>query len=95
MVESLRGHHGTRHAVRGQRLLDSTHDFVLPILAQQVGGNHVGIVRGPVRDAHGAELADHLFERDRPARRRVKQRVAFIGGGPLRARNEILAARLG
>ena len=82
-------------AVLLQRCCDPADDLRLLVLAERLGGDHVGIVRGPVADADLGVLADHLFEADRGSRvGRMEQRLALIRGGPLRAGDEILAARL-
>ena len=56
------------------------------------GGNHVGIVRGPIADADLAVFPDDFFESDLRPGGRVEQRVARIRGCPLRSGDEILAA---
>ena len=40
-------------------------------------------------------MPDHFFERHRRAGGRVEQRLAFVGGRPLRSADEVLAAHLG
>ena len=78
-----------------ERLPDSRDGFFLAVFAELIGGDHVGVVRGPVTYADVVVLADDFLEAHRAARGSVEERVAFVGGGPLRAGDEILAALLG
>ena len=77
-----------------ERRLDARDDLVLLAVTDIFGGDDVGIVRAPIADADFAVFLDNSLEADRRSRRRVKQRLAFIGGGPLRPSDEVPATNL-
>jgi hypothetical protein len=81
--------------VTGQALLDLGQNLVLALFPKLLRGNYVGIMRAPIADADLAVFADDILEGDRRTGGSVKQSLALIGGGPLRAGDEVLAPRLG
>ncbi len=52
-------------------------------------------MRCPIADAHLAETANDFRKRNRLARGRVEERMSFVGCGPLRTANKVLAPLLG
>ncbi len=94
VVESFCCDHGAGEAVLAEGGGDAGDDFLLAILAEGFGGDDVGIVGAPVGDADFGVLADDFFEGDGLARGGVEEGLAFIGGGPLRAGDEVFAPGL-
>src|SRR5581483_374657 len=78
--------------MRFQRRADVFDDARLLLCSQRLGWNHIRIVSGPIPDADFGVAADYILETDRLARGRVEERLALVGGGPLRSADVILAA---
>src|SRR5690606_29957222 len=75
--------------------LDAFDRAPLFFFAQRGGGDHIGVVGGPPADAHLGELPDDGFVADRFAGGCMEDGLTFIGSGPLRPADEILAPRFG
>ena len=95
MKKSLARDHRAAQPIFPQGLLQTLQDFRLAVRHEGFGGNHVGIVCGPIADADFGELMHHFCGRHRFARGRMKQGLTLIRCGPLRSADVIFAARLG
>src|SRR5262249_52663419 len=92
MIKGFRRNHRASHTVLFERALDLRNYFGLLVRTQFGGGNHVAVVRAPIRDADLAELSDDVFESDWLPSRGVKQRLTLVRRRPLRSADEVLAA---
>src|SRR5689334_16152218 len=85
MIEGLGGHHRAFDAIAVERFADTVNRCCLSLGPEILGGDDVGIVRGPVADSDFGVAPDHLFETYLWPGGRMEQRLSLIGSGPLRA----------
>lgn len=95
MEEGLAGDHRAPHPVLSERVVDLFDDLPLAVGEKVVSVDDVAVVSRPAGDAELAQIADDLVEPDWFAGRRVEERLAFVGTGPLRAADEVLPPLVG
>jgi hypothetical protein len=78
-----------------QHLLNAADDFPLPIRAQRFGGDHIGIMGGPIADPDFPVFPDHELEIDRGPGGSMKESLPMVSRCPLWPRDVIFASCFG
>ena len=95
VVEGFGCDHRTLEAVLFEAGVDLADDGVLPVVAERVVRENIGIVSGPVIDTDLREVLDDGFKVNRLAGGGMEDGMAFVSGRPLGAGDEVLAAAIG